>query len=724
MNIIDEVELVGGGHRRFQNQIHAGYWTPELATWTEKDGFTEIRDLQFFSWVEGERITGDEVNASPVLCIPKTNIGHEDLTVSVTGLIGLPSSELGYHYTGTYTFADDEIFSIPADWYAYEQANTNVQVIMVMDGHSTVVELNDYSAAGGTAITGSLGSQQSGTVEFWFRTNDNSVRQSVIELIDDSTQVFDAQISGGIIFAIDGFSAPTICDIESDVWYRSRVDYETSDTGYLGLGRRKWNIYVYDSGGSTLLGQQTGINSSAFYDGYNINRIVLGEYYDNIDTNKFYIDAVGYSWDTGYSLGDNIGYTGITGDDFSSDIQYGITIYKREYYKGGGIFNYEFTIPKFTNAGTIFEFPSKRIYKITDIDVSPSYSDQGFMELGFYALGDNGSKLLYTLNWNNIFENVTKSLFGQYPQPRKCDRCLGSGYVATESDTCVQCYGYGFSGPNASGFLLDQLGREYGTMRGDDSVDLYRNKLWALHAWHVTPTKNEIKRYLAHFARTTIYEVTIHENDRIFGPTGVESVVDVQLPYDLPEAIFDVADPIWSRMAESVEPAGIQIRFSFVSEGITGSLDLDSWLDPIAGYYKEAIFYTGIGASGEFTVPFVSGTVYGFEEPFETIDLSRSSWYKAWGEDWLFFNYGPSGHISGGISGLSGLLKTGASSPVWASGLLQGDEWILWAWPENTLVNDTVWHTGGSTEMDQGAFLTGVVYYDNFWVSGLDGIQY
>ncbi|MHA1155038.1 MAG: hypothetical protein ACTSQK_02930 [Candidatus Heimdallarchaeota archaeon] len=513
MNITDEVQLIGGGHKRFPDQIHGGYWTPQLASWTERDGFTEIRDLQFFNWVGGEKVIGNTVNASPLVCIPLTNIANEDLTVQITGILGM--HDPGYQVT-----------------------------------------------------------------------------------------------SGEIV---------------------------------------------------------------------------------------------------------------ITG--FSADIQYGLNVYRREWCTGGGEYRHEFTIPKFTKVSTVFDIPTKRLYKITDININPRNSTQPFMEIGFYALADNGSKLLYTLNWNNIFENVTKCLFGQYPQPRKCYRCLGSGYVVEESETCDQCDGYGFSGPNASGFLLDQLGRQYGSMRGDDSVDVYRNKLWALHAWHVTPTKNAIKKYLAHFARTSVYSVTINENDRTFGPTGVERVVDVQLPYDLPNAIFDVGDSIWSQMAESVEPAGIQIRFSFLTEGLTGTLELDSWLDPVMGYYKDAIFYRGMGINGANTGALISGT-YGFEEPFESVDLSRSSWYKPWGEDWLFYNYGPSGHASGGSSALSGLLKTGATNPVWAEGLLQGSEWLLWAWPANTLVDDTVWNTGGATEVNQANLLTGTIYYDNFWASGADGIQY
>jgi len=511
MNIIDEVEVIGIGHRRRGDSIHIGYWTPELASWDDANAFTSIRDLQYYGFDDtGLKVTGAGVNASPILCIVKEPIGESGLTVSFTGTEGTPDPN-----------------------------------------------------------------------------------QSII------------------------------------------------------------------SGSITLTG-------------------------------------------------------------FSSDHQYGINIYRREWVTGGDTIKYEFTIPKYTNPGTVFQIPSKRIYKIDNVDVTPQNSTQPVTSLGFYALADNGSKLLYSLNWNTIFDNIQKCLYGMYGHPRRCVRCNGSGYVTTETDTCMECLGYGFDGPNASGFLLDMKGKDAGVIQGDDDDKTFRNKIWALKEWWVTPTKKEIKRYFAHFGRITTASIEIYENDRTAGPTGVERVVDLMLPYNIPDAIFGVEDGVWSQMAERVEPAGIQIRFSFLEEAFTGDWIMESLSSVYMNYISGAFEYTGYKDDISNTNMLKTST-YGFYEPFTTHDYGSTAWYDSWGNDWFGFNYGPSGHVSGGISGLSGLFKTGST---WASGLLEGTEWIRWSWPANTLANDTVWHTGDSDEINQDTWFSSVVLLDNFWGSGLDGIQY
>ena len=514
MSIIDEVELIGPGHRRKGDSIHYGYWTPELASWSDRDSFTSIRDLQYFAFDDtGLKVTGAGVNASPILCIVKDPIGENDLTVSFTGSEG------------------------------------------ILDSNQSI-------------ITGNI----------------------------------------------------------------------------------------------TLTG-------------------------------------------------------------FSSDHQYGINIYRREWVTGGDTIMHEFTIPKYTNVGTIFQIPSKRIYKVDSVTVTPQNSTQPVTSLGFYALADNGSKLLYSLNWNTIFDNIQKCLYGMYGHPKKCVRCNGSGYVTTETDTCMECAGYGFDGPNASGYLVDMIAKDAGVIQGDNDDKKFRNKIWALKEWWVTPTKKEISRYFAHFARITTASIEIYENDRTVGATGVERVVDLMLPYNIPDAIFGVADPVWSQMAEKVEPAGIQIRFSFLSQAFTGDYVMESLSSVYMNYISGGIEYTGY-TDGIDDTSMLKMSTYGFYEPFAPHDFGSTAWYDSWGQDWFGFNYLTSGHISGSISGLSGLMKTGATSPIWVEGLFQGDIWLRMAWPANSLVNDTVWETGGSSEIDQDAWYTGTFLLDNFWCSGLDGIQY
>ena len=507
---VDEVKFIGPAFKRQPDSIHRGFWTPELAEWRESDGFREIRDLQQFTWLDNVKFTGAEVNASPILCIVKTEVGHRDLLVTVSGLVGQPDP-------------------------------------------------NENIVSGDTTISG-----------------------------------------------------------------------------------------------------------------------------------------------------------------FTVDWQYNEPVYRRAWSTGGGEFTHSFTIPRYTMPGQIYKLPNKRIYKITDISVSGGIADQPTARLGFYALADNGSKLLYSMNWNKIFEYGRNILYGAYGNPNKCNRCQGSGYINEISNTCQQCNGYKYDGPNASGFLERQIGLDYGLSKDDDSTDAeFRNKIWAMN-WWVTPTKKEIQKYFAHFARITNTEIEITNVDRISSsalPTGVEKAVDIMLPYSIPFSVFDKSDKIWTQMAESIEPAGIDIRFSFLVGGFSGAFEWDEW---------DSIYASGIidclesGWKGD---PWT----YGFTEPISAMDHGSNSFYSEWGEDWFFFNHlCKSTHASGYISGLSGQQMISGATHLWESGAIQGHAWVKWAEPSDSNISGGVWTTGdGEMGFVQNAlWVSGVYYLDNFWASGLDGIQY
>ena len=214
------------------------------------------------------------------------------------------------------------------------------------------------------------------------------------------------------------------------------------------------------------------------------------------------------------------GSTTISG--FTQDWQYNEPIYRRAWATGGGEFDYTFTIPAYTQPGKVYRLPNKRIYKISDISVSGGIVNQPLGRFGLYALADNGSKLLYSINWNKIFEYGRTVLYGAYGNPNKCPRCAGSGYVGEVTNTCQQCNGYKYDGPNASGFLEKQIGLDYGLIKDIDSTEAeFRNKVWAKE-WWVTPTPKEIKRYFAHFARIEDEEIEVSNVDRASGPLPTE----------------------------------------------------------------------------------------------------------------------------------------------------------------------------------------------------------
>lgn len=508
-SVIDEVTFIGPAYKRQPDVIHKGFWTPELAEWTEADGYTEKRDLQYYTWSGNVKVTGTSVNASPVLCVVKADVGQNTLVVTVTGLVGVP------------------------------------------DPDATVV-------SGNTTISG-----------------------------------------------------------------------------------------------------------------------------------------------------------------FSKNWQYGEPVYRREWVTGED-FEHTFTIQSHTRPGQVYKLSNKRIYKITDVTVSGAIPAQPLTKLGFYALADNGSKLLYSLNWNKIFEYGRTVLYGNYGHPNKCPRCVGSGYVANVNDTCQQCNGYGYSGPNASGFLERQVGLDYGLIKDNDSTDSeFRNKIWAKE-WWVTPTPKEIQRYFAHFSRIEDSEVEVTNVDRIATsnlPTGVEKAVDVMLPYSIPFAVFDKSDRIWDQMAESIEPAGIDIRFSFLVAGFSGFWEWEDW---------DSIYASGIvsGFQSGWT-----GTVweYGFTNPISNIDHGSNSFYSEWGEDFFFFNHlCQSIHPSGYISGISGIQMNSGLTHSWESGAIESGAWLKWVEVSGSDGKADIWNTGDGTWgfVQNAMWVSGVYYYDNFWASGLDGIQY
>ena len=509
MSVVTGVQFIGPGFKRSPDVIHRGFWTPQLGEWTEGQGYTEIRDLQFYEYSGGARHTGVVVNAAPVLCIVKSELGHNDIVISITGSLG----------------------------------------------------------------------------------------------------------------ALD----------------------------------TSWPI---SSGTYTISG-------------------------------------------------------------FTTDHQYNVPIYRREFVTGGGTFLHEFTIPAYTKAGKVYTLPTKRLYKITSVSgISGTIGDQGVAKLGFYALSDNGSKILHGLNWDKIFEYAKKVLYGAYGNPKKCVRCDGTGYIGVEANVCVQCNGYKYHGPDASGFMLTHIGFDNKLVQdSDDSDEKFRNKIWAF-TWHVTPTKKEVQRYFAHFARIEPNEVEVDNVDRLSAsglPTGIERLVDVKVPYNIPLGVFSNADDIWEQMAKSIEPAGIDIRFSFLAEAFTGQWTWDEWTSKyISGYL----------VSGVISEAFTDPHVFGFEQPVVNWDFRfGQGWHQEWGEDWMFFNHLDIGvHDSGHVSGCSGYALISGSTYEWISGSMTGagNEWLKWAWPATGNANGDEWHSGlaGEEYLQAAFYVSGTYYLDNFWASG------
>jgi len=404
---------------------------------------------------------------------------------------------------------------------------------------------------------------------------------------------------------------------------------------------------------------------------------------------------------TGAELSVLSGSTWVTITGFSKSSQYGVDIYKRKWVTGGDVISGSIYISGHTLPGKTWLLPNKRIYEITDINCSQQREDQPLTDIRFYALADNGSKILYALNWDKTFDDLRTILFGNFAAPTKCPTCNGSGTIS--GSNCIQCNEYGYSGWNSTGYLLTKKGEEFGIVEasGGFTLDEYTNKIWT-KTWWMIPTKKEIKRYFAHFARLTTGEVEVTYELGDSSPTGVQSIVDIKIPYTLPLSKFSTDDAIWNEMAENIAPAGINVRFSFlVSGSLTGTFDFEDMLSAYRSGYINAV-YTG---------QLVDPHVYGFEEAHVQHmpePLRQRGWYQQWSAPFLWFNF-----ISGGSDdAVSGYAMTGNT---WSSGSLTGDLWMKWAQPETGLVNDTPWGTGCTAGLTQDdLWNSGVYLWDNF----------
>ena len=322
------------------------------------------------------------------------------------------------------------------------------------------------------------------------------------------------------------------------------------------------------------------------------------------------------------------------------------------------------------------------------------------------------------MNWDKVFEYARTVLYGAYGHPERCVRCDGTGYITVEGNTCQQCEGYGYQGPNASGFMLSQIGFDNNIIQNSVDTDkTFRNKVWS-REWWVTPTPNEVRRYFAHFARIQPNEIEIDNIDRVASSnmqTGIEVVVDVKMPYNIPLGVFSNEDIIWNQMAQSIEPAGIQIRFSFLATAMTGVWEWEDW---------DSRYMSGY-ISGSALTPTQVERVFGFYNPIANWDFrSPQGWYSDWGDDFMWFNHLDIGtHDSGYVSGNSGIACISGASHSWENGSMTGaaNEWLKWAWPSIDNADDDEWHTGtlATDEIVQEAFwVSGTYIWDNFWASG------
>jgi len=198
------------------------------------------------------------------------------------------------YYPATYGFENDTDGSNPSGWSVSEVGGT-IDVISSLGGHSKIVEIFSDSSINDPFMKNNFyTSHESGTVEFWMRSND--VTKSGLVYI---------QSSGGIMMTIginnDHFvwTAPgnihqNIVSCNDNTWYHVRVDFECGSGAYQGLSADHFYIYIN--------GQRYG-EFDFRVAGNNIELMGIFVWGTSV---LFNFDAIGYSWDPNYNIGDNL----------------------------------------------------------------------------------------------------------------------------------------------------------------------------------------------------------------------------------------------------------------------------------------------------------------------------------------------------------------------------------------------------------------------------------
>ncbi|MFX1499080.1 MAG: C13 family peptidase, partial [Promethearchaeota archaeon] len=206
-----------------------------------------------------------------------------------------PSS--GY-YPATYGFEDTANGAVPSGWTEYSPGNAWVKVESGIGGHNKVMRLYDpfqWFYLPYAQVYNTFANQQYGTVEFWFRTT-NAAGIHLVEFFSGSTIRFRLKVDDGGVWVDDGNwhligVTPTIY---ANIWYRFKIDFETTEGNYAGLAPYHFRITVNEDVGIPLDFKSMG----------DINKLKFAT--TDWDTDySMYIDAVGYSWDPYYDIMDN-----------------------------------------------------------------------------------------------------------------------------------------------------------------------------------------------------------------------------------------------------------------------------------------------------------------------------------------------------------------------------------------------------------------------------------
>ncbi len=207
------------------------------------------------------------------------------------------------YYPGTNSFDHDEVGTEPT-WF--QEVGTNggtVQVIDVLDGHNSVLELHDTNVTDAAYVQKNLLLLPSkGTIEFWMRT-------------DNTSKACGFYLWGGILApeiiisvrtwsnTIQYWNGANWIEIENitvqnDEWFHVRIDFECSNGGYQGLAQYTWQIFINGGLSQVFLFNVDKINV--------ISIVWFTDLFMPFSDHYLYIDAIAFSWVDGCNIADNM----------------------------------------------------------------------------------------------------------------------------------------------------------------------------------------------------------------------------------------------------------------------------------------------------------------------------------------------------------------------------------------------------------------------------------
>jgi len=202
------------------------------------------------------------------------------------------------NYFATYSFENEEDNTVGTDIdfidEYYPCYNSYAKIVSEFSGHAKVVDLYDaYSSNYPIFYHYFDNSQTSGTMEFWWRTN-NAFKQSTVALYSGGSIGQRLMIDYFKLKYYDG-SWHDICDIFSDAWYHIRVDFECGAGQYEGLSADTFYVYVngVKYGPYSFQADMTSFDRVRFWTS-------SSQYFYHA-----YFDAFGFTWDPNYYIGKN-----------------------------------------------------------------------------------------------------------------------------------------------------------------------------------------------------------------------------------------------------------------------------------------------------------------------------------------------------------------------------------------------------------------------------------